>query len=113
MTAVGDSSGTEFQGVLHWPALDGGAMGVMKQHDSFDLVCNGEVTVQFGYDQRDPSVLTDGYLLEGDTLPGTSIPFHFSAPSFAPKLTFSGGQAWEWMALNMYLQDSHSSGFAG
>ncbi len=106
-------SGIPFEGVLWWPALDNGAMGVNKQLDSFDLVCTGEVSVQFGWDQRDPTVLTDEFTLEGDTLPGTSIPFPLSAASFAPKLTFSGGQAWEWMAMNLYLQDSRSSGWAG
>lgn len=106
-------SGIEFEGVVWWPSLDLNNLGVMKQLDSFDLVCQGEVTVQIGYDQRDPDVLTDGYVLDGDTLPGTSIPFPVSAPSFAPKLTFSGGQSWELMALNLYVQDSRSSGFAG
>ncbi len=113
MSTAGGSDGTAFEGVLWWPALDLRNMGVTKQLDSFDLICKGEVTVQVGYDQRDPTVLTSGYTLQGDTLPGTSIPFPMSAPSFAPKLTFSGGQAWEWMAMNLYIQDARSSGFAG
>lgn len=113
MTTAGGSSGTAFDGVLHWPSLDLGNLGVTKQLDSFDLVCKGEVSVQFGYDQRDPAVLTAAYTLDGDTLPGTSIPFPFSAPSFAPKLTFTGGQEWEWMAMNLYVQDSRGAGFAG
>ncbi len=107
------SSGTPFEGVLWWPALAGAQPGVNMQLDSFDLVVNGEVTVQFGYDQRDPTVLTDGYTLDGDTVPGTSIPFPMTSPSFAPKLTFAGGQAWEWFGMNLYIQDSRSSGFAG
>jgi hypothetical protein len=110
MSASGASDGTPFDGVVWWPSL-GGAMNM--QLDSFDLVCTGEVTVQFGYDQRDPTVLTAGYLLDGDTLPGTSIPFPLSAPTVAPKLTFTGGQAWEWMAMNLYIQDSRDAGFAG
>jgi len=115
MTTVGDTSGTPFDGVVWWPSLDLGNLGQNKQLDSFDLVVTGQVTVQFGYDQRDPSVLTTGYDLDGDTLPGTSIPFPLSSVSFAPKLTFAGGQAdgWEWMALNLYIQDSRSIGFAG
>jgi hypothetical protein len=113
MIVAGGSDGAPFNGVLWWPALDLGNMGVMKQMDSFDLVCKGEVTVQFGYDQRDPTVLTASYTLDGDTLPGTSIPFPMMAPSFAPKLTFSGGQAWEWMSMNLYVQDTRSAGFAG
>jgi hypothetical protein len=112
MTSVG-VGGTPFTGTAWWPSLDLGNMGTTKQLDSFDLVCTGEVTVQFGYDQRTPATLTAGYLLDGDTLPGTSIPFPLSAPSFAPKLTFSGGQAWEWMAMTLNVQDTRSSGFAG
>jgi len=109
--ASGD--GIEFEGVLWWPSLDNGVLGQNKQLDAFDIVCKGEVTVQFGYDQRDPGVLTASYTLNGDTLPGTPIPYPISGPSFAPKLTFSGGQAWEWMALNLYLQNSRGTGFAG
>ncbi len=85
----------------------------MKQLDSFDLVARVTFEIQFGYDQRDPSVLTDPYELDGDTIPGTSIPFPMSAPSFAPKLTFAGDQDWEWLGMNLYLQDARSSGFAG
>ncbi len=109
----GQPGGVPFEGTLWWPALSGGSPGVNMQLDSFDLVVNGEVTVQFGYDQRDPNVLTDGYTLQGDTVPGTSIPFPMTSPSFAPKLTFAGSQAWEWFGMNLYIQDSRSSGFAG
>lgn len=111
--SAGSAEGIPFDGVLWWPALDAGAMGQDKQMDAFDLVVNGEVTVQFGYDQRDPTVLTDGYLIDGDTLPGTAAPFPMQAPSFAPKLTFTGGQAWEWFGFNIYLQDARGAGFAG
>jgi hypothetical protein len=107
------SDGTEFEGVLWWPALDLGNLGTTKQLDAFDLVVTGQVTFQLGYDQRNPTTLTEGYDIDGDTLPGTSIPFPVSAPSFAPKLTFAGGQAWEWFAMNLYVQDNRSSGFAG
>ncbi len=113
MAAAGASGGIPFEGVIWWPSLDLGNMGQNKQLDSFDLVVSGQVTVQFGYDQRDPTVLTEGYELDGDTLPGTSIPFPLSSVSFAPKLTFSGGQSWEWLATNLYIQDSQSTGFAG
>ncbi len=97
---------TIFEGTVWWPSLDLGNLGTDKQLDAFDLVCNGEVAVQFGYDQRDPTVLTDEYVLDGDTLPATPIPFPLSAPSFAPKLTFSGEQRWKWEAMNLYVQDN-------
>jgi hypothetical protein len=95
----------EFEGVVWWPALDLGTMGVTKQLDGFDLVCAGTVTVQIGYDQRDPSVLT--------TLPGTRIPFPLAAPSFSLKLTFAGNQTWEQIAANLYINDFGGGGFSG
>ncbi len=113
MSAAGASDGVPFEGTVWWPSLDLGNMGVDKQLDCFDLVCKGRVRVSFGYDQRDPTVLTDEYTLDGDTLPGTSIPFPMTAPSFAPKLVFEANQSWEWQAINLYIQDSRSSGFAG
>lgn len=104
------TAGVDFEGVIQWPWLGDGPS---IQLDSFDLVCTGDVTVQFGYDQRDAAVLTTGYALEGDTMPGTSIPFPMAAASLSPRLTFDAGQEWEWMAMNLYTRRFRGGGFAG
>ncbi len=38
-------------------------------------------------------------------MPGTMVPMPLTAPSFDLKLTFAAGQAWEWFAANLYVQD--------
>lgn len=107
-------AGTPFTGVLWWPHLDCGPIGLQKMLEGFDLVATGEVTVQVGYDQRDFSVLTTGYTLAaGDTLPGTAIPLPVSGASFSLKLTFSANQAWRWYAANLYINDFGSAGIRG
>lgn len=93
----------EFLGRMWWPYLDFGQVGVEKQLEAFDLVCSGTVEVQFGYDQRDASLVTAPYEIDGDTLPGTAVPMPLAGPSFQFRLNFAGGQAWSWNAANLYL----------
>lgn len=94
-------------GVIQWPHLDFGALGVQKQMVGLDLVADAPlgVNVSIGYDQRDLASRTTDYLVDGDTLPGYMIPFPLAAPSFDLKLTFEAGQAWTWYASNIYIQD--------
>jgi len=99
--------GVEFYGVVHWPHLDFGSLGVEKQFIGFDLVATAPegVSVSIGYDQRDVTVRTDDYLMDADTLPGKLVPFPLTAPSFDLRLTFEPNQDWEWLAAVLYIND--------
>lgn len=97
--------GTPFEGYIAWPYLDFGAFGLNKMLEAIDVTATGEFSVSVGYSQTDFSLATDPYTVDGDTLPGTPIPIPVSGPSFQLRLTFSGDQAWEWMASNMYLSN--------
>lgn len=98
---------TPFQGVIHWPHLDFGALGVEKQFVGVDVIATAPegVSVSVGYDQRDRNARTADYLIDGDTLPAQLIPIPVAGPSFDLRLTFEPGQAWEWQAANIYVQD--------
>jgi hypothetical protein len=103
----GAEVGEDFQGVVWWPHLDFGSLGVTKQMVGFDLVADAPtgVTVSVGYDQRNVNTRTDEYTLDADTLPGQLVPIPVSAPSFDFRLTFAAGQAWEWFASVLYVTD--------
>lgn len=105
--AGGADVGEDFQGVVWWPHLDFGSLGVTKQMVGFDLVADAPagVTVSVGYDQRNVNTRTDEYTLDADTLPGQLVPIPVSAPSFDFRLTFAAGQAWEWFASVLYVTD--------
>lgn len=94
---------TDFEGSVVWPYLDLNSIGITKMLIGFDLVCSGEVSVSFGYDQSNENLATSPYTVDGDTLPGTMIPMPISAPSLQMRLTFSGGQDWEWSAAVLYI----------
>lgn len=98
---------TQFQGVIHWPHLDFGNLGVEKQFVGIDLVADAPegVNVSVGYDQTDRDARTTDYLLESDTLPANLVPIPVAGPSFDVKLTFEPEQIWEWTAANIYVQD--------
>lgn len=107
--AVGDevSPGViqPFPGVVQWPYLDFGQPGVTKMLIGFDVVGQGDASVQFGYDQSNPAAFTDPYTVPADTVPGAIIPMPLAAPSFAVRLTFDGAVPWQFQAFNLYLQD--------
>lgn len=99
--------GQEFSGVIHWPHLDFGALGQLKQMVGFDLVADAPegVTVSIGYDQRDLEARTEEYEITADTLVGEIIPMPLTAPSFDFRLTFAPNQEWEWFASVLYITD--------
>lgn len=108
-TLVDDDGGedVEFSGVVHWPYLDMGALGLEKMLVGLDLVATAPegVSVSIGYNQNNIAQRTADYEVDPDTLTGQMVPFPVSGPSFDLKLTFAPGQAWEWQAANLYVQD--------
>ncbi len=97
--------GIPFEGYIAWPYLDFGILGIDKMMEGFDIVANGIFRVSFGYSQRDFSLATPDYELDGDTLVGGMVPMPLTAPSFQLRLTFDGEQAWEWFASNLYINN--------
>lgn len=104
--ACGDH-GVDFEGVVWWPYLDMGAIGVEKGMVGLDLVCTAPegVFVSVGYNQNNRTQRTPDYEVDADTLTGDIVPFPVSGPSFDLRLTFSANQAWEWNAANLYIND--------
>lgn len=100
-----DDNGVDFDGVIQWPWLDFGLPGVNKSMIGFDIVGLGTSNIEIGYDQTVTGTFTPSYAISPDTLPGQIIPFPIQAPSMSVRLTYDGGQAWQWNALQLYLQD--------
>lgn len=91
--------------LIWWPYLDFGPIGLDKMMEGFDIACDGEVTISFGYNQKDFSQATAGYTVDGDTLDQSGmVPFPVTSVSIQPRLSFTPGQQWEWQALNLYIQ---------
>jgi hypothetical protein len=108
---VGDpaTAGELFTGQIWWHYLDFGGLGDDKMMLGFDLVGEGEVTVTFGYNQKDTSQATPDYTLADiNSVPGTMIPMPLTAPSIQMRLVFSSDQEWEWSAAAIYLQDQRT-----
>lgn len=93
-----------YDGIVQWPWLEvaGGADGMME---AFDIIGDGEPSVQFGYDQRNQGTFTDAYVVDADTLTGYPIPMPLTAPSISPKITYVGapGNSWNLKAFAMYF----------
>lgn len=100
-------SQTPIVGVIQWPYLDMNAIGREKALVGIDLVCDAPegVSVSIGYNQNDRTQRTPDYEVAADGLTGQLTPFPVSGPSFDMKLTFEPGQAWEWFAANLYVND--------
>lgn len=97
------SEGIPFEGYIAWPYLDFGILGQDKSLEGFDVAANGTFRVSVGWSQRDFSLATPDYALDGDTLTGDMVPMPLTAPSFQFRLTFDANQAWEWQASSIYI----------
>lgn len=127
-TKVDDFSGANigFKGIVQWPYVDGGPLGINKMLVGLDLVGKGTVTIQIGFNQADDTSFSDdpGFatslsvtapytISAADTVPGTPIPIPLNAPSYSMILTFAVNQSWQWQASNMYLGDASGGGATG
>jgi hypothetical protein len=93
-------------GVVHTPHLDFGQPGVTKTLHGIDVVATRTGTLEVGADQRNPTAFPFAYTLnEADTVPGTMVGVPMAGPSFAVRLTFTGG-AWKLYGVNAYLADN-------
>ena len=97
--------GASFDSVIQWPWLDFGSPGRDKMMVGFDNVGDGIASIEVGYNQADLAAFTPAFDIPADTEPGQIIPLPVTAPSFSIKLTYNSVQAWEWMALHVYIQD--------
>lgn len=102
--AVTDN-GANFNGVIQWPWLDFGKPGVNKMFHGFDIVGDGSVSIQIGYDQTNFGSFTASYAIPPDSVPGEVIPYELNVPTFSIKLIYDGGQNWRWDAFTMYMED--------
>lgn len=95
-----------FDGVVQFQWLDFGQPGVNKQIVGFDMVGQGVPSMQFGYNQSLPDTFTTSFDVPADTVPGQIIPMPLLTPSMSVKITYAGGQAWQFQAMNLYLSNN-------
>lgn len=117
---------TGFKGIIQWPYFDAGPLGLNKMLVGIDLVGDGDVSIQVGFDQTDKTTFVDnaGFATSlgvtapydvpiADTVPGEPLPIPINAPSYTLILTFAANQAWTWEAANLYLTDAAGGGATG
>lgn len=77
--------------------------------ESFDIVATADVLpeISFGYDQLATGTFSTPYAIPADSLTGTMIPMPLSAPSIAPKVTWSSGNMTLY-GLSMYVHDNRA-----
>jgi len=94
-----------FPGIIQFPWLDFGSPGVNKMTIGFDIVGIGDCSLEVGYDQSDLTKFTPSFPIPEDTEPDEIIPFQVNLPSLSIKLTYTGGEAWEWDSFQLWLED--------
>lgn len=105
-TAVVTPAAGLWTGIIWWPFLDFGNIGIDKALIGFDVIGSGIVDVSVGYDQRNFGTMTAPYRIDAaDTVPGEPMPLPMTAPSFSLKLEFAANQSWDWNASNLYIND--------
>lgn len=121
---------TAWNGLIQWPYLDMGALGINKMLIGVDVVGQGNCNIQLAFNQNDSSTFNDnaGFsvstgvtapytLVLDDTVPGEPLPMPINAPSYSLILTFPGNvttaNAWSWQAANLYVQPQSGAGATG
>lgn len=129
-TVIATASNIPFNGLIQWPYLDAGSLGLNKMMVGIDLVGEGSCSVQVAFNQSDKSTFNDNpnfatstgvttpYLVAiDDTVPGEPLPIPINAPSYSLILTFTGSSSspnnWSWEAANLYLVDQGGAGATG
>jgi hypothetical protein len=130
VTLTTQGANTPFNGVMQWPYLDLGSMGINKLFVGVDVVGEGNCSIQIAFNQNDKSTFNDNpnfatstgvttpYFVQiDDTVPGEPLPIPINAASYSPILTFTGSSstanAWTWQAMNIYfMQAPRSAGGA-
>jgi hypothetical protein len=124
------ASPVAFNGVVQWPYIDMGALGINKMLVGVDLVGDGSCNIQMAFNQQDKSTFNDSatfststgvtapyFVAIDDTVPGEPLPFPINAPSYSLILTFPGNvttaNAWTWEAANLYVTDASGGGATG
>jgi hypothetical protein len=119
-----------FNGIIQWPYLDMGNMGINKMMTGVDIVGDGVCSVQIGWDQTNKTTFSDSatftsstgitapYTISlADTIPGEPLVIPLNAPSVSLCLTFPGSittpNAWTWEAANLYVTDQKGAGATG
>ena len=119
-----------FNGVVQWPYMDMGALGINKMLVGVDLVGDGSCSIQVAYNQADKTTFVDNALFTtstgvttpyfvaiDDTVPGEPLPIPINAPSYSLILTFPGSVTtannWSWEAANLYIQQQSGGGATG
>lgn len=97
--------GLDWDSVIQWQYLDFGSTGKDKMMMGFDNTGLGIASIEVGYNQRDLTRFTEPFDIPDDTEPGQIIPLPVTAPSLSIKLTYNSAQVWEWMALQVYIED--------
>lgn len=117
------NTGVWFQGIMQWPYLDLSSFGTNKMLYGVDVVGDGTLSLQIGFNQQDATTFNDNagfstslnvtppYMVNlTDTLPDEPIGIPCNAPSYTVIMTFPGNQKWTWEASNIYLTDQSGGG---
>ena len=99
-----DDNGVNYDGTIWWPWLDFGRPGVNKSLTGFDIVGEGTVSIEIGYDQTNTGMFTTPYAIPADSYPGQMIAIPVQAPTLSVRLTYDGGQAWEWKSSDLHIE---------
>lgn len=102
--SVAADNGVPYSGEILFPYLDSKAPTQRKQYTGFDMVADGDASVDFLYDERDPTLASPAMPISGVTRPGPLFPMELLATAVAPRITFNSGQPFKLHALSMHYR---------
>lgn len=85
-----------------FPYLDNKSPGQLKQFIGLDTVQTGTATIQFAFDSRDETLITDAVTISGDSRPDAMTPMEICAVSLAPYITHQANEEFQFDLMQCY-----------
>jgi hypothetical protein len=90
---------------IRFPFLDCKSPGILKQFIGLDSVQEGTANIQFGFDSRDNSLMTDVVEISGDSRPDALVPMEICAVSLSPYITHTEDETFQLDLMTLYYEN--------
>ena len=96
-----DDDGTPIEVDIELPFMDCKQPGVLKQFSAMDVAAEGDYSVAYRFNPRQPDAISGAVSVNGDTRVLARVPIELCTTNIAPRITHSANAPFELAALSL------------
>ena len=96
-----DDDGTPIEVDIELPFMDCKQPGVLKQFSAMDVAAEGDYSVAYRFNPRQPEAISNAVSVNGDTRILARVPVELCTTNIAPRITHSANAPFELAALSL------------